>query len=60
MSEQSASASPTLARIRDALIAVVSTGELAFLLWGLATQFVDAVKTSEAADWPRADGLVIT
>lgn len=30
MSEQSASASPTLARIRDALIAVVSTGALAF------------------------------
>lgn len=30
MSEQSASASPKLARIRDVLIAVVSTGGLAF------------------------------
>lgn len=60
VNEQSASASPKLARIRDALIAVVSTGALLFLLWGLATQLVDAVKTSEATDWPQADGLIIT
>lgn len=60
VNEQSASASPKLARIRDALIAVVSTGGLLFLLWGLATQLVDAVKTSEATDWPQADGLIIT
>lgn len=52
--------SPELTRIRDGVLTVVSVGVLLFLLWGLATQFVDAVKTSEAADWPRADGLVIT
>lgn len=60
MKEQSVSVPPGLARIRDALIALVSAGALVFLLWGLATQIVDAVKTSNAADWPRADALVIT
>lgn len=47
-------------RIRDGVLAVVSAGAVLFLLWGLATQCVDAIKTSEAADWPRAEGLVIT